>query len=120
MFLKKKENKNDMDVVTSSENRAISPYVENKSPNSKEEPEENPMVDSKDNIIDRGNVITVNPDENIKFIPSGDKGKDLLILVIQAVDEWAKIYHLDNMPRYMLFDQALTLLNSWRGLFPND
>ena len=49
---------------------------------------------------------------NSKF-PTGDKSADLMILIGKALDEWAKMYHLQGMPKKVVFGQALALMTAW-------
>lgn len=43
--------------------------------------------------------------------------QDLMSLVGKAIDEWAKLYHMENLPRKIVFQQALTILNAMDELF---
>lgn len=38
--------------------------------------------------------------------------EDLIALVGQAIDEWAGIHHLENLPPKIIFQQALSILNA--------
>lgn len=49
---------------------------------------------------------------DLKF-PTGDKSADLMILIGKALDEWAKMYHLQGMPTKVVFGQALALMTAW-------
>ena len=43
--------------------------------------------------------------------------QDLMSLVGKAIDEWAKLYHMENLPQKIVFQQALTILNAIDELF---
>ena len=45
--------------------------------------------------------------------PTGDKSVDLMILIEKALDEWAKMYHLQGMPTKVVFGQVLALMTAW-------
>lgn len=49
---------------------------------------------------------------NSKF-PTGNKSADLIILIGKALDEWARMYHLQGMPAKVVFGQALALMTAW-------
>ena len=36
-----------------------------------------------------------------------------MILIGKALDEWAKMYHLQGMPKKVVFGQALALMTAW-------
>lgn len=40
------------------------------------------------------------------------KAKDLMILVGKAIDEWARIYDMQDLPNEFIFEQALAIMNS--------
>ncbi len=46
--------------------------------------------------------------------------QDLMRLVGNAIEEWAKIYQMDNLPKKIIFQQALTILNAMNKLFYGD
>lgn len=43
--------------------------------------------------------------------------QDLMRLVGSAIEEWAKIYEMDKLPKKIVFQQALTILNAMNKLF---
>lgn len=43
--------------------------------------------------------------------------QDLMSLVGKAIDEWARLYHMENLPQKIVFQQALTILNAMDELF---
>lgn len=49
---------------------------------------------------------------DLKF-PTGDKSKDLMVLVGKALNEWKKMYNLQGMPTKIVFGQALALMTAW-------
>lgn len=49
---------------------------------------------------------------NSKF-PTGDKSADLMILIGKAIAEWARMYHMQGMPKKVVFGQALALMTAW-------
>lgn len=55
---------------------------------------------------------SVQTSANSKF-PTGNKSADLMILIGKALDEWAKMYHLQEMPTKVVFGQALALMTAW-------
>lgn len=49
---------------------------------------------------------------NSKF-PTGDKSADLMILIGKAISEWERMYHMQGMPKKVVFGQALALMTAW-------
>lgn len=47
--------------------------------------------------------------------PTGDKNADLIVLIVKAIDEWAKIYHLQGIPTKAVVGQALALMTTWHN-----
>jgi len=43
--------------------------------------------------------------------------QDLMRLVGSAIDEWARLYGMENLPKKIIFQQALTILNAMNKLF---
>lgn len=41
---------------------------------------------------------------------------DLMRLVGAAIDEWANLYGMNNLPKKIIFQQALTILNAMNTL----
>lgn len=41
-----------------------------------------------------------------------DMAKDLMVLIGKAIAEWAVYYHMENLPKHILFEQALAVMNS--------
>lgn len=64
---------------------------------------------SEEQIRQENSVAT---SSNSKF-PTGNKSADLMILIGKALDEWAKMYHLQGMPTKVVFGQALALMTAW-------
>ena len=56
--------------------------------------------------------ILAGDSSNSKF-PTGDKSADLMILIGQAMSEWARMYHMQGMPTKVVFGQALALMTAW-------
>lgn len=46
-----------------------------------------------------------------------EKAQDLMRLVGQAIDEWANLYGMNNLPKKIIFQQALAILNAMNKLF---
>lgn len=42
----------------------------------------------------------------------GDVSADLMRLIGKALDEWAEMYHMQNLPKRIIFQQALSILNT--------
>lgn len=42
--------------------------------------------------------------------------QDLMRLVGAAIDEWANLYGMNNLPKKIIFQQALTILNAMNTL----
>ena len=62
-----------------------------------------------------------NIDINLKLEATGDKARDLMILVGKAIDYWAKMYSLEDLPKHILFKQALGIMNAWNNIYkPKD
>ena len=43
--------------------------------------------------------------------------QDLMRLVGSAIEEWARLYGMENLTKKIIFQQALTILNSMNKLF---
>ena len=52
-----------------------------------------------------------NIDEGVFFFHD-DKAKYLTTLIGNAIDEWAAHYHMEDLPKHILFEQALAIMNS--------
>lgn len=46
-------------------------------------------------------------------LPTGDKSADLMILIGKAISEWERMYHMQGMPKKVVFGQALALMTAW-------
>ena len=56
-------------------------------------------------------------DENAGKSTASDKiTQDLMRLVGAAIDEWANLYGMNNLPKKIIFQQALTILNAMNTL----
>lgn len=57
--------------------------------------------------------------EQTKFIndtqnqENDDIAKDLMILIGNAIDEWAHRYEMEQLPRKIILGQALSIINAW-------
>ena len=53
------------------------------------------------------------------MIPTSDDkmAQDLMRLVGSAIDEWANLYGMNNLPKKIIFQQALAILNAMDTLF---
>lgn len=53
-----------------------------------------------------------------EMIPGTDNkmAQDLMRLVSDAIDEWANLYEMNNLPKKIIFQQALTILNAVNAL----
>lgn len=49
-------------------------------------------------------------DFNIEF-SQPNMTQDLMILIVQAIETWAKRYNMENLPKDIVFQQALTAMN---------
>jgi hypothetical protein len=45
--------------------------------------------------------------------PKSDMTNDLIHLMVQAIDQWAVRYHMENLPKDVVFEQALTIMNAF-------
>ena len=54
-----------------------------------------------------------------EMIPTSDDkmAQDLMRLVGSAIDEWANLYGMNNLPKKIIFQQALAILNAMDTLF---
>lgn len=76
--------------------------------------------DSSHEIEDESN-LDENTDIDLKLDPTGDKARDLMILVGKAIDYWAKMYGLEDLPKHIIFKQALGIMNAWNNIYkPKD
>lgn len=46
-------------------------------------------------------------------IESNHKARDLIFLIGKAIDEWAMIYNMQELPKDFIFEQALGIMNSF-------
>lgn len=65
------------------------------------------------NIPTNDTEINCTQTENL----SGDMTQDLMQLIGSAIEEWSRIYHLENLPKEIIFQQALAALNAMNKLF---
>ena len=42
----------------------------------------------------------------------GHKARDLMILISKAIDEWANMYEMQELPKDFIFEQALGIMNT--------
>ena len=54
-----------------------------------------------------------------EMIPTSDDkmAQDLMRLVGSAIDEWANLYGMNNLPKKIIFQQALAILNAMETVF---
>lgn len=45
--------------------------------------------------------------------PNSDMADNLIIFIDKAIDEWAKLYGIDKLPKQIIFKQALSIMNAW-------
>lgn len=50
-------------------------------------------------------------------IQNDDMARNLMILIGKAIDEWAYNYGMGNLPRHIVFKQALSIMNTWKDIF---
>ncbi len=50
-------------------------------------------------------------DADMHIIEENDMTKDLMMLVGDAIEQWSKKYNMENLPKKIVFKQALTILN---------
>lgn len=43
---------------------------------------------------------------------SGDMTQDLMRLIGTAIEDWSKMYNLENLPKKIVFQQALSAMNA--------
>lgn len=46
-----------------------------------------------------------------------DMSKDLMVMVGNAIEQWSRKYHMENVPKKILFKQALTIMNGLEQLW---
>lgn len=83
------------------------------------------VVDDKHQISSQKNEdeshLGESTDIDLKLEPTGDKARDLMILVGKAIDCWAKMYDLEDLPKHIIFKQALGIMNAWNNIYkPKD
>lgn len=75
-----------------------------------------PLVDENSNTVYEETSDTTDSDAFTekplykKDFPSGNKSKDLMILIGNAIDEWQKLYHLEKMPKKIVLRQVMAIL----------
>lgn len=42
-----------------------------------------------------------------------DIARDLMILIGNSIDEWARRYGMEQLPRKIILEQALSIMNTW-------
>lgn len=48
-----------------------------------------------------------------RAFPTGDRNKDLMILIGDAIDRWVELYHLQGIPRKAILSQVIGLMDAW-------
>ncbi len=48
------------------------------------------------------------PDSDVELM-----SKDLMVYIGDAITQWSRQYHMDKMPKHLIFKKALTLMNAW-------
>lgn len=66
-----------------------------------------PTFQSELNESEKMKFSNINPDNE----QSENKAQFLMTLIGNAIEEWALYYHLDNLPKDILFKQAVALIN---------
>lgn len=55
--------------------------------------------------------------DNQENVQNDDMARNLMVLVGKAIDEWAFNYGMNNLPRHIVFKQALSIMNTWKDIF---
>lgn len=65
-----------------------------------------------------GNEIQQGENIDIDFVlnPTDDMARDLMMLVGEAIDCWAKMYKIEDLPKHLIFKQALGVMNAWNNI----
>lgn len=50
-------------------------------------------------------------------VSGNNMANDLMILISEALDKWVELYELDNIPKRMVFQQALSIMNSLNNVY---
>lgn len=53
---------------------------------------------------------------DLKSVSDDKMAQDLMRLVGDAIDKWANLYGMNNLPKKIIFQQALTILNAMNTL----
>lgn len=48
---------------------------------------------------------------------SGDMAQDLMRLIGTAIEDWSNMYNLENLPKKIVFQQALSAMNAMNKIF---
>ena len=64
-----------------------------------------------------GKVELCNKVDEVVSDALSEMTQDLMRLVGSAIEEWARLYGMENLPKKIIFQQALTILNSMNKLF---
>lgn len=77
--------------------------------------------DEKRQISQKKNVTNNHHDGNLfanfEIDATDDKAHDLMVLVGKAIDCWAKMYSMEDLPKHIIFKQALGIMNAWNNIY---
>lgn len=74
--------------------------------------QENKMTELNENADE----MTSNVQSEMIPAANDEMAQDLMRLVGDAIDEWANLYGMNNLPKKIIFQQALTILNAMNKL----
>ena len=84
----------------------------------------NATVDSGNSVIKESQSIWEREKETEDSIPTpfgvdatGNKAQDLMVLVGKAIDEWAAMYGMSDLPKHIIFKQALGIMEAWNNIY---
>lgn len=81
--------------------------------------DEEPIISENSNAFNENSESKAQTSDYIdsysdKYIfPSGNKSRDLMVLVGKAIDDWQRIYHLEKMPKKAILRQVVALLKKF-------
>ena len=55
-------------------------------------------------------------DSPVQFNFTGNQADDLMRLIAMAIDLWVSRYHMEHVPRKLIFQQALSMMNAMNSI----
>lgn len=70
----------------------------------------NTLIESTNPTTDVG---VVENEQEISYNEAKQMSEDLMRCMGEAIDKWSALYGLESMPKNMVFNKVLTIMNAW-------